>query len=89
MESSAFIINNMSCSEILKEFNFLLVPYVKGGNTLEFFIGVQIDAKKSLKRFAFTLKSDTKLPLISNGGIAGIVFGEVFESSSFLDIARM
>ena len=50
----------MSCPEILKEFNFLLVLYGKGGNTLEFFIGVQIDAKKSLKRSAFTLKSDTK-----------------------------
>ena len=74
LESSAFIINNMSCSEILKEFNFLLVLYVKGGNTLEFFIGVQIDAKKPLKRYAFTLKSDTKLPLTNNGGIAGIFY---------------
>ena len=41
---------------------------------LNFFIGVHIDAKKLLKRFAFSQKSDTNLPLTNKGGIAGILF---------------
>ena len=38
--------------------------------TLELFIGVHIDAKKLLKRFAFSQKSETNLPLTNKGGTA-------------------
>ena len=43
-------------------------------STLEFFIGVHIDAKKLLKRFAFSQKSETNLPLTNKGGIAEKTF---------------
>ena len=42
------------------------------GNTLEFFIGINVDAKLLLNRFAFSHKSETNLPLTNKGGIAGI-----------------
>ena len=48
---------------------FWHLPYMK---TLEFFIGVHIDAKKLLKRFAFSQNSETNLPLANKGGITGI-----------------
>ena len=41
---------------------------------LIFFFGVHIDAKKLLKRFAFSQKLETNLPLTNKGGIAGIFF---------------
>ena len=49
-----------------------LVLYENNDNTLEFFIGVHIDAKKLLKRFAFSQKLEKNLPLTNEGGIAGI-----------------
>ena len=42
------------------------------GNTLELFIGINVDAKLLLNRFAFSHKSETNLPLTNKGGIAGI-----------------
>ena len=51
---------------------------------LSFFIGVRIDAEKLLKRFAFSQKSETNLPLTNKGGIAGIIFLQ----SSLLKIAQ-
>ena len=39
---------------------------------LSFFIGVHINAKKLLKRFVFSQKLDTNLPLTNKGGIARI-----------------
>ena len=50
----------------------MFVLYIKGGKLLLFFIGVHIEAKKLLNRFAFSQKSEIKLPLTSKGGIAGI-----------------
>ena len=41
---------------------------------LNFFIGVHIDLKKLLKRFAFSQISVTNLPLTNKGGIVGIFF---------------
>ena len=38
---------------------------------LPLFIGAHIDAKKSLKRFAFTQNSEINLLLTSKGGING------------------
>ena len=51
-----------------------LVLYENNSNTLEFFIGVHINAKKFLKRFSFSQKSEANLPLTNKGGIAGILF---------------
>ena len=51
-----------------------LVLYENNGNTLEFVIGVHIDAKSLLKRFAFSQKSETNLPLTNKGGITGFFF---------------
>ena len=51
-----------------------LVLYENNSNKLEFFIGVHIDAKRLLKRFALSQKSETILPLTNTGGIAGIFF---------------
>ena len=45
VESNAFIIDNMSLSVNLKEFVLVFVLYEKGGRTLTFFIGVDIDVK--------------------------------------------
>ena len=63
---SSFVISN---NVILS-----LVLYENNGNTLQAFIGVHIDAKKLLKRFAFSQKSETNLPLKNKGGIAGTFF---------------
>ena len=57
--------------------NDVILPLVlseNNSNTLECFIGVHIDAKKLLKRFVFSQKSETNLPLANTGGIAGIFF---------------
>ena len=57
--------------------NDVILPLVlseNNSNTLEFFIGVHIDAKKLLKRFVFSQKSETNLPLANTGVIAGIFF---------------
>ena len=50
-----------------------LVLYENNGNTLEFFIGVHIDTKKLLRRFAFSQISEINLPLTNKGGIAGVL----------------
>ena len=50
-----------------------LVLYENNGNTLEFSIGVHIDTKKLLRRFAFSQISETNLPLTNKGGIAGVL----------------
>ena len=44
VESNAFIIDNMSLSVTLEEFILVFGLYEKGGRTLAFFIGVDIDA---------------------------------------------
>ena len=64
----------MSSSVKSNDVILALVLYENKGNTLEFFIGVHIDAKKLLKRFAFSQKSEINLPLTNKGGIAGIFF---------------
>ena len=51
-----------------------MVLYENNGNTLQAFISVHIDTKKLLKRFAFSQKSETNLPLTNKGGIAGTFF---------------
>ena len=52
--SKFFIINDVSSSVISNDVILALVLYENNGNTLEFFISVHIDAKKLLKRFAFS-----------------------------------
>ena len=47
------------------------VIYENCGSVLPLFIGAHIDAKKSLKRFAFTQNSEINLLLTSKGGING------------------
>ena len=75
--SKFFIINDMSSSVISNNIILALVLYKNNGNKLEFFIGVHIDAKRLLKRFAFSQKPETDLPLTNKGGIAGIFFCKV------------
>ena len=43
---------------------------------MKIFISVHIDAKKLLKIFALSQKSDTRLPLTKKGGISGTFFIE-------------
>ena len=57
---------------MLRDFILVFVLYEKDGNVLAIFIGVHIDAKKLLKMFAFSQKSETNFPSTSNSGIAGI-----------------
>ena len=52
LETSDFIIDSISLFVTRKEFILVLVLYKRGGNTLLFFIGVHIETKKLLKRFA-------------------------------------
>ena len=54
-----FFINDISSSAKWNNVILALVLYENNGNTLEFFIGVNIDTKKLLKRFAFVQKSET------------------------------
>ena len=75
--SKFFIINDMSSSVTSNDVILALVLYENNGNKLEFFIGVHIDAKKLLKRFAFSQKSETNLPLTNKGGIAEFFFYKV------------
>ena len=56
MAGSKFFIINMSSSVISNDVILALVLYENNGNTLEFFIGVHIDAKNLLERFAFSQK---------------------------------
>ena len=72
--SRFLIINDMSSFVISNNIILALVLYKNNGNKPEFFTGVHIDAKKLLKRFAFSQKSDTNLPLTNKGGIGGIFF---------------
>ena len=53
LQSNDFIIDSISLFVTRKEFILVLVLYKRGGNTLLFFIGVHIETKKLLKRFAF------------------------------------
>ena len=55
-----------------KELILRLVIYTNCGIVLPLFIGVHLDAKKSLKRFAFTQNSEINFLLASKGGIDGI-----------------
>ena len=55
-----------------KELISKLVLYANGGNVLPLFIGVHIEAKKSLNRLALVQKFKTNLPFTNKGGIAGI-----------------
>ena len=62
----------MSSSVTSNDVILALVLYENNDNALEFFICVHIDAKTLLKRFAFSQKSETNLPLTKKGAIAGI-----------------
>ena len=53
LESNDFIIDSISSFVTQKQFILVLVLYKRGGNTLLFLIGVHIETKKLLKRFAF------------------------------------
>ena len=72
LKSNDFIIDSISLFVTRKEFILVLVLYKRGGNTLLFFIGVHIETKKLLKRYAFLQWSEIKLPLTNKDGIAGI-----------------
>ena len=72
LQSNDFIIDSISLFVTRKEFILVLVLYKRGGNTLLFFIGVHIETKKLLKRYAFLQWSEIKLPLTNKDGIAGI-----------------
>ena len=49
LESNCFIIDNRSLFVTRKELILVLALYKRGGNTLMFFIGMHIEAKKLLK----------------------------------------
>ena len=71
-ESKVFIISSMSS---LVKWNEVILAFVlckKVGKILVFCIGIHIDEKHLLKRFAFSQKSETNLPLTNSCGIAGI-----------------
>ena len=55
-----------------KELVLTLVLYKNGGIVLLLFIGVHIEAKKSLNRLALVQNSETNLPFTNKGGIAGM-----------------
>ena len=57
-----------------KELILTLVLYANGGIVLPLFIGVYIEAKKSLNRLALVQKSETNLPFTNKEGIAGFFF---------------
>ena len=67
-----FIIYNISLFVTKKQWILVFVLKIKGGNLQLFFIGAHIEAKKLLKRFPFSQKSEIKLPSASKDGIAGI-----------------
>ena len=52
-----------------KELILTLVPYANGGIVLPLFIGVHIEAKKSLNRLALVQKPETNLPFTTKGRI--------------------
>ena len=67
---------NLNFSLLLTS-NEVILAFVlceKGGKILLFCIGVHIDEKILLKGFAFSQQSETNLPSINSGGIAGIFF---------------
>ena len=55
-----------------KELILTSVLYANCGSLLPLFIGLLIDAKKSLKRLAFTQKSERNILLTRKEGIDGI-----------------
>ena len=55
-----------------EELILTLVLYANGGIVLPLFIGVHIEAKKSLNRLALVQKSETNLPFTNKGEIARI-----------------
>ena len=63
LEANDFIIDNVSLFETRKELLLVLVLFKRGGSTLMFFIGVDIEATQLLQRFAL---------FTSKGGIAEI-----------------
>ena len=66
------MINEISLWFIQKELITTLVSYANGSNVLPLFIGVYIEASKSLDRLALVQKSKTSLPFTNKGGFAGI-----------------
>ena len=70
--SKVFVISEISFLLSQKELILTLVLYADYFSVLPLFIGVHIDVKKSLKRLAFTRKSEINLLLTSKGGIDGI-----------------
>ena len=66
-----FVITDMFSSVKWNDLILALVLYENNGDMLQFFIGVHIDPKKLLKRFAISIKSETNLPLTNKGGTAG------------------
>ena len=57
-----------------KELILTLVLYANGGIVRPLFIGVHLEAKKSLNRLALVRKSEINLPFTNKGGIAGIFY---------------
>ena len=67
-----FMISEISFLLTRKELILTSVLYANCGSVLRLFIGVHIDAKKSLNRLAFIQKSEINLLLTSKGSIDGI-----------------
>ena len=74
LESNVFIIANISFSVTWKDLILLPVLYEKDSKQLALSIGVYIETKKLLKKFAFLQKSETNLQSTRRGGITGSFF---------------
>ena len=74
-----------------KKLVLTLVLYANGGIVLPLFIGVHIEAKKSLNRLALVQKSETNLPFTNKGGIAGIflLYKNLFNIDQYLTCLRI
>ena len=55
-----------------KELILMLALHANGGIVLPLFIGVYIEAKKSLNKLALVRNSETNLPFTNKGVIGGI-----------------
>ena len=71
-ESRFFMINEISLWFMRKELILTLVLHISGGIVFPLYIGVHIEAKKSLNRLALVKNSETNLPFTNKGGIPGI-----------------
>ena len=79
--SKVFMIGEISFWFTQKELTLALVLYANCGSVLPLFIGIHFDAKKSLKRLAFTWKSELNLLFLlykNRFNIEPICFGSWF-----------